>query len=205
MGLYLNNKGFFMKKENIIELKITLLDTKPKVYRTIQIGNQVRFFDLHVAIQIAFGWQNSHLHEFRVGEELIANPINDEFGDMNIIDENAIKLTQKIVFEKMKFVYIYDFGDDWMHEIEVVKFIEPKSSFYPRCIKASNNTPPEDIGGAYGFEEFKEIMGNRKHSEFKTMKKWYGGMYDEEYASLEEINGDFKAFEFIKQEMSEDE
>ena len=63
------------------------------------------------------------------------------------------------------------------------------------------NRPPEDCGGIYGFEDFKEIMGNRKHPEFKEMKIWYGGMYDEELFLKDQINEDFKNFDAIAEEM----
>ena len=73
--------------------------------------------------------------------------------------------------KKDKFVYIYDFCDHWLHEIQVMKIFEPKKTFYPKCIKGAMNRPPEDCGGIHGFENFKEIMGNRKHPKFKEMKK----------------------------------
>ena len=103
--------------------------------------------------------------------------------------------------EKDKFVYIYDFCDHWLHEIQVMKIFEPKKTFYPKCIKGAMNRPPEDCGGILGFENFKEIMGNRKHPKFKEMKTWYGGMYDEELFLKYQINEDFNNFDTIVEEM----
>lgn len=188
---------------SLLKLKITLLNTKPSVYRTIQIENTRTFYDLHIAIQIAFGWQNCHLHEFRVNDETIGmKEIAEEEG---VLEESDIVLSKKIVFEKQKFLYTYDFGDSWEHKIEFVKFVEPRKTFYPKCIKGARNTPPEDCGGVWGFEEFKEIMGDRKHPEHKEMKKWYGGMYDEDFFSLVLVNEDFKYFDTIVREFQEDE
>ena len=186
---------------SLLELKITLLNTKPLVYRTIQIENTRTFYELHIAIQIAFGWQNYHLHEFRVNDETIGT--NEFEEEEDILEESNIALSKKIVFEKQKFLYTYDFGDNWEHKIEFVKFVEPKNTFYPKCIRGNRNTPPEDCGGVWGFEEFKEIMGDRKHSEHKEMKKWYGGMYDEDFFSLALVNEDFKSFDKIVSEFTE--
>lgn len=195
-----------MDANHILELKITLLDTKPTVHRTIQIEPNRTFFDLHVAIQIAFNWTNSHLHSFEVdSEEIGMKDIENEFGDEDeILDEQIITLGEKIQTLKQKFFYIYDFGDNWEHKIELVKLVESKNSFYPRCVRGANNTPPDDCGGVGGFQIFKEAMGDKKHPEHKEFKKWYGRLFDEEYFSLSEINEEFKEFDEIKKTMLED-
>ena len=185
----------------IYELKITLSGIKPSICRTIQIEENRTFFELHVAIQIAFGWENSHMHIFEIGDDRIGMSEFDEFEDDHTIEEKTIRLFQTGLNEKDKFEYIYDFGDHWLHEIQLTKILEPKKTFYPKCIKGAMNRPPEDCGGIYGFEDFKEIMGNRKHPEFKEMKTWYGGMYDEELFLKDQINEDFKNFDTIVEEM----
>ena len=185
----------------IYELKITLSGIKPSIYRTIQIEEHRTFFELHAAVQIAFGWENSHMHIFEIGDDRIGMSEFDEFEDDHTIEERNIRLFQTGLNEKDKFEYIYDFGDHWVHEIQLTKILESKKTFYPKCIKGAMNRPPEDCGGIHGFEDFKEIMGNRKHPEFKEMKTWYGGMYDEELFLKDQINEDFKSFDTIVEEM----
>lgn len=185
----------------IMELKIILSGIKPTIYRTIQIEENNTFFELHAAIQIAFGWENSHMHIFEIEDDRIGISDFDEFEDEYTIDERTIRLFQTGLNEKDKFEYIYDFGDHWVHEIQVTKILDPKNTFYPKCVRGTMNRPPEDCGGIYGFENFKEIMGNRKHPEFKEMKTWYGGMYDEELFLKDQINDNFKKFGFIIDEM----
>lgn len=178
-----------------------MLGTKPTIHRTIQIEENRSFFELHMAIQIAFGWQNSHMHIFDIGDDQIGMSDFDEFEDDFTIEEKTIILSQAGLNEKDIFVYIYDLGDHWVHKIKVNKIIEPKNTFYPKCTKGAMNCPPEDCGGIYGFEDFKEIIGNRKHPEFKEMKAWHGGMYDEELFQKHQINEDLKSFDSIIQEM----
>ena len=185
----------------IYELKFSLSGIKPTIYRTLHIEENRTFFELHVAIQIAFGWENSHMHIFEIGDDRIGMSEFDEFEDDHTIDEKTIRLFQTGFNEKDKFVYIYDFCDNWLHEIQVMKIFEPKKTFYPKCIKGAMNRPPEDCGGIHGFENFKEIMGNRKHPKFKEMKTWYGGMYDEELFLKYQINEDFNNFDTIVEEM----
>ena len=179
----------------ILELKVTLLGTKPSVYRILHIEKSRTFYELHIAIQIAFGWENYHMHEFRINDERIGEK---EFLDDNTVLEGSnTLLSQKIIFEKQTFSYLYDFGDNWEHAIELVKFVEPKQTFYPKCIKGKRNAPPEDCGGIGGFLAFKEIMKNKKHPEHKEMIEWNDGPFDEEYFSLLFINDDFKHFDEI--------
>ena len=185
----------------IYELKFSLSGIKPTIYRTLHIEENRTFFELHVAIQIAFGWENSHMHIFEIGDDRIGMSEFDEFEDDHTIEEKTLRLFQTGLNEKDKFEYIYDSGDHWLHEIQVMKIFEPKKTFYPKCIKGTMNRPPEDCGGIYGFEDFKKIMGNRKHPEFKEMKTWYGGMYDEELFLKNQINKDFKNFDSIVEEM----
>ena len=191
-----------MSDSSIIdELKISLSGIKPTIYRTIQIEEHRTVFELHAAVQIAFGWENSHMHRFENGDDRIGMSEFDEFEDDHTIEERNIRLFQTGLNEKDKFEYIYDFGDHWVHEIQLTKILESKKTFYPKCIKGAMNRPPEDCGGIHGFEDFKEIMGNRKHPEFKEMKTWYGGMYDEELFLKDQINEDFKNFDTIVEEM----
>ena len=182
-------------------MKISLSGIKPTIYRTIQIEEHRTFFELHAAVQIAFGWENSQMHIFEIGDDRIGMSEFDEFEDDHTIEERNIRLFQTGLNEKDKFEYIYDFGDHWVHEIQLTKILESKKTFYPKCIKGAMNRPPEDCGGIHGFEDFKEIMGNRKHPEFKEMKTWYGGMYDEELFLKDQINEDFKNFDTIVEEM----
>ena len=141
------------------------------------------------------------MHIFEIGDDRIGMSEFDEFEDDHTIEERNIRLFQTALNEKDKFDYIYDFGDHWLHEIQVTKILEPKKTFYPKCIKGAMNRPPEDCGGIHGFEDFKEIMGNRKHPEFKEMKTWYGGMYDEELFLKDQINENFKSFDTIVEDM----
>ena len=75
--------------------------------------------------------------------------------------------------------YLYDFGDDWEHDIHVdgTQAPEPDQT-YPRLVAAENTCPPEDIGGPPGFEMFKEAMQNPKHPEHRELKDWYGGTFN---------------------------
>ena len=180
-------------QNSIVELRVVLLGTKPSIYRTIQMSTNATFYHLHLVLQEAFDWYDAHLHAFMINGEEIGNNDISEFDDDNVLDEHMITLKEKLHVEKQKFIYLYDFGDSWEHQITVAKLIEPKEGmFYPRCIRGARNTPPEDCGGIWGFEEFKEIMSDKSHPQHKEMKEWYEEEYDSDYFSKVDLNARYK-------------
>lgn len=97
-----------------IEIAVTLQHISPPIHRTLQLPAATPLSLLHDLLQIAFGWESAHLHEFRLGELRFA-PV-DEGGDSFVIDEGAVPLGA-VLTGKGKLVYEYDFGDSWEHEI----------------------------------------------------------------------------------------
>jgi len=102
-----------------------------------------------------------------------------------------VKLSDIFLTEKQKFTYIYDFGDDWNHQITLEKILEEKV-LYARCIRASGACPPEDCGGPWGYENLKAVLADNKHPEHKDTKAWLGispkGKWNEEAFDLVLIN-----------------
>ena len=184
----------------IYQIKVLLEGTKPTVYRTIEIPEDATFFDLHMVIQIAFDWYNAHLHEFRKDNLLISDPefyddIIDEFEDEKLVDENGIQISEILQSPKDKIKYLYDFGDSWELSVTLEKITDAKEGIvYPRCIRGKRCAPPEDVGGVYGFEEFKKVMADSHNEEHESYKEWYDGDFDSEFVDLEDINEQLQAY-----------
>ncbi|MEL6865924.1 MAG: plasmid pRiA4b ORF-3 family protein [Bacteroidota bacterium] len=170
----------------IYQIKITLEDAKPPIWRRIEIASETTLEDFHQIIQSAMGWRNCHLHHFIVDNEFY-NPQSewDDFGN----DYTGLKISDLLVAEGQKLRYEYDFGDSWLHQIKLEKIIEKqKSTAYPRCIKGKRACPPEDCGGIWGYMELEDIMKNKKHKQYKDMLEWLGGPLEPEKFDLDEIN-----------------
>lgn len=176
---------------DIIQLKITLQGTKPPIWRRVLVDKTTTFEQLHHIIQIAMGWTNSHLHEFDINGYRIVEPNEEfdaDFGSENI-DSATVTLDSIISDTKEKFVYTYDFGDSWKHQIVVEKFLpRDTKTKYPICIDGKLNCPPEDCGGIPGFYNLLDIIGNKRHPDRKEMLEWLGGQYDAEHFDKDEIN-----------------
>ncbi len=173
----------------IYRLKIFIEGTNPLVYRTIDIPSDATFFDLHQTIQKAFSWYDMHLHEFRTGTMVIGDPSNDEFGDMGIIDGFTIILDRVFHKPKDSIRYIYDFGDEWVHKVTLEKVLEAdEKKHYPRCVRGKRCAPLEDVGGVWGFEEFKEAINDPSHEAYEQWREWFDHDFDVDAFYKEEIN-----------------
>lgn len=171
-------------QEQVYQLKITLLDTKPLIWRRIQVKD-CTLDKLHEHIQTAMGWTNSHLHHFRVEEQLYGDPelMQENFEDMDYKDSTATKLSEIVprTAKRFRFLYEYDFGDSWQHEVllEGVLGAEPKAK-YPLCLDGTRACPPEDCGGVWGYTDFVAAIQNPEDERHEELLEWVGGSFDPE-------------------------
>jgi len=186
-----------MKKEfnNVFQFKITLKFIKPPIWRRIQVPETYTFWDLHVAIQDVMGWEDYHLHEFEVnhpitGEKVIIGTPNEElkFFGRKIFSEYEEKISDWFSEKNRVAEYIYDFGDNWRHEIKFEKILpRDKNIKYPVCIGGERASPPEDCGGVWGYMEFLEAIKNPSHKRHEEMLEWIGGEFDPEYFNPDKV------------------
>jgi hypothetical protein len=159
-----------MSTDAIARLKITLDDVKPVVLRRIEVPLTLRLDRLHLAIQAAMGWTNSHLYEILacgVGWGMI-----DPDGGDGPLDARKARLIDALEDTKT-LRYLYDFGDGWEHTIKVEHLIDPEPGvLYPRLIEATGRCPPEDVGGPWGYAELLDAIHDPRHERHGELKEW---------------------------------
>jgi hypothetical protein len=172
---------------SIIEIKVTLEGIEPAVTRTLQVPADIRLDRLHLALQAAMGWTNSHLYMFEADRATWGVP-DPGFGGEDL---PANKTTLGQVIEdtgKKTIAYIYDFGDNWEHRIKIGRITDPvPGELYPRLTEVTGKCPPEDIGGFPGYYEFLDAMADTKHPEHDHLKDWYGGTFDPDQPETDEL------------------
>jgi hypothetical protein len=164
----------------IFQIKITLLDTKPAVWRRLLVPAGLSLGRLHECIQVSMGWTFSHLHEFLVGDKRYGVP-DPEFEDPanRVYQETTVKLSTIAARGIKSFSYTYDFGDGWEHEILIERALPAESGVeYPRFLEGERRCPPENCGGPPGYEAFLEALADPNHPEHDSIMDWYGGDYD---------------------------
>ena len=174
----------------VYQWKVTLLNTKPPIWRRLQVPDGT-LGELHDVIQAAMGWSDSHMHAFEVGG--VTYGAAGEF-DVDMEDEDGVLLSHLLAGKaKLRMVYEYDFGDAWRHEVKFEKAFEPEPGVaYPRCTAGARACPPEDCGGVWGFADFLETMADPKSEHYRELKAWYGGKFDPEEFSADEVNKIFR-------------
>jgi hypothetical protein len=174
----------------IYQLKITLKHSKPPIWRRVQVPSDINLEKLHWVIQEAMGWTNSHLHQFVHRGTYYGVPDPDDFmGFSETKNEKTTKLNHLVSRPKAKFMYEYDFGDSWEHDVVLEKILSPEPGVqYPVCITGKRACPPEDCGGIWGYDNFLEAIQNPKHPEHEEMLEWIGESFDPEAFDLEAVN-----------------
>ena len=164
---------------NIYRFKISLLNFEPAIWRRIEIPD-VTLEDLHYLIQSAMGWENAHMHEFKIDDQSFGpSDVLEQgfaFGDTKSYDNVTIGSLVKEHGEKLSFLYDYDFGDGWSHNVKLEKVLDEAEpgKHYPRCVDGENACPPEDIGGVWGYADLLEAINDPDHPQHEDMIEWHG-------------------------------
>src|ERR1051326_5798883 len=147
----LNEESGGKKDVSLYQLKVKLKWSKPAIWRRVVVRSDMRLDRLHTVIQVAMGWTNSHLHQFVLGQTFYGQT-DPEFGaGMEVLNEKRYRLRDLADGAKKKFIYEYDFGDSWEHELVVEKVLAADPNFkHPVCTGGENACPPEDCGGIHG-------------------------------------------------------
>lgn len=173
--------------EPVYQLKVTLKESKPPIWRRVLVPGSVTLYKLHQILQSVMGWEDYHLHQFTVDGIRYGEP-DPDFG-LDIKSERRVKLNQIAPEVKDRFVYEYDFGDSWEHQILVEKILPPQpGARYPICIAGKRACPPEDCGGIWGYADFVEAVQDSRHPEHNAMRDWVGRPFDPEAFDIDAVN-----------------
>jgi hypothetical protein len=165
------------------EIEVSLQEIQPRVWRRLLVRTTATFAQLHKGIQDSFGWQECHLWEFRLptfqGQPIAGLPGGEEY-DRPTPDARQVKLnsyfTGKRVVEWCE--YLYDFGDDWAHDVKLIAVRSEKESFKRRLLDGERAAPPEDCGGTPGCERmvhFVETGEDIYEEDPDELAIWLGG------------------------------
>ncbi|KJS89897.1 plasmid pRiA4b ORF-3 family protein [Desulfosporosinus sp. BICA1-9] len=165
-------------KYRAFELLVTLDLEVYVAVRRIIVPADIEFARFHKVLQSVFDWQNCHLYDFTIFEGNKRIPVARiiPFEEGLEYDKDAFLMKghtlSEFLPEHKHMLYTYDMGDNWEHEIRLMRVIEDHDKESPFLLEASGQTPPEDVGGVGGFVNFREIRLNPSHPEYGEMKEW---------------------------------
>lgn len=196
-------KSKTQKSKNIApvyQIKVTLMDSEPEIWRRILVSGDANLGLLHAIIQIAMGWTNSHLHQFIADNTFYSDPgLEIETEEME--NEYNMLLCEVAPEIGESFMYEYDFGDGWEHLIEVEKIINEGAVRYPShpiCLDGARACPPEDCGGSGGYMDLCEIIQNPGHEEYESMMEWLNSDFDPDAFDIQKVNKYLKKIKWGK-------
>jgi hypothetical protein len=174
----------------MLQLKISLVGaSKPPVWRRVLVPANMRLNRLHDVIQAAMGWEGYHMHAFSAAGVDYGLP-DTELGHR---DERKTAVNSVIAEPGDRMRYVYDFGDDWEHDVIVEKVLvaEPGAR-YPVCLTGKGRCPPEDCGGVWGYGDLRETLADPTHEEHDGMLEWLGiqtaAEFDAEAFDADDVN-----------------
>ncbi len=158
-----------------VRIKAVIAHVMPEVMRRIAVPLAIRLDRLHLVLQAAFGWTNSHLYAFHAGG-VSWGVLDPDFADA-MGDVSKTRLYDIVRDTGAKTIrYTYDFGDNWEHVIRLEKWVEDTSmEGLPLLLDAKGRCPPEDVGGPPGYELFRAALCDPAHPEHAAMRDWNGG------------------------------
>lgn len=185
-----------------VELRISISETEPSIWRQLVIPQTATLSELHAAIQAAFGWKDAHLYVFygteASGKRRAIGVLDDDSpeGAESAADVAVLELFDPASPGMSAFEYEYDFGDSWTHEIEVVGPAEVDDKAI-LCTGGAMRGPVEDSGGVDGYANVVRVVGDAKHPEHKEAVEWLEWVtgkrakeFDPVAFDLESVNGE---------------
>ncbi|MDE3800059.1 plasmid pRiA4b ORF-3 family protein [Sinorhizobium meliloti] len=179
----------------IVRAEVHILGIEPKISRTLELPITLNLAQLHEVLQAAFGWTDSHLHQFNIGGLIYGAP---EFDEDGLSDSRTFEATEVRMIDlqfpydpeenPLTILYEYDFGDNWRHLLRLERVARQEGVKYPRCLAGKRSGPPEDVGGTSGYADFLDAWLDPDHEEHKAMRRWVGRKFQPEACNLDEIN-----------------
>lgn len=183
--------GWYLPEQLI--LKVTLADSKPRIWRRVEVHSGLTLHDLHYVIQCVFDWEDSHLYHFLVTPDgkctykalrdatrYHALPPDPFFGDFEDAEPADETLVGRIFNEqRSQIVYEYDFGDSWHHLVKLEKRTRGGDQDHiPVCFAGENAAPLDDMGGIGGYYVWLEALRDDTHEMHEQAVEWLGEDFD---------------------------
>ncbi len=212
--------------EKGLELRISLDGIAPPIWRSIRVPESIELAELHRVIQLSFGWEDRHLHQFTAGTDADTQRIlSDEetAQEIGVEAETGVLLTAVLetvagassagsvrtaAIQAGTLAYQYDFGDSWDHTITVTGrclLQDGRTS----CTSGERRGPVEDSGGIGGYAQLCEVLANPRHPQYEDLADWYAGAastigtldaapFDAEAFDLDAVNAKLARFTLLR-------
>ena len=174
----------------LYEIRVQLRDIEPPIWRILRVSSRTSLLKLHKILQRAMGWTNSHLHLFEIDGKPYGE--GDFEWDFDVQDYRGMRLDKIFTEGRMAFLYEYDLGDSWRHDIALLDTVEGEAGEKIACIAGARACPPEDCGGDTGYYHLLEALIDPGHEDHDMLMEWVGGRFDPEAFDVAAVDRSLK-------------
>ena len=173
-----------------LQIKISLLRSKPLIWRRVVVNSDITLEELHQTIQIVMQWEGHHLHSFEQRGKYYspANAVEEWEEQDEVENYNTTTVGDLLQATGDKLNYTYDFGDDWEHRLELEKIVDPLDGLKAKYITGRSCSPIEDCGGIWGYYDLVDALNNPDNPNHEEMREWLeleaGDVFDLKYIEL---------------------
>ena len=170
----------------LYEIRVQLRDIEPPIWRVLRVRPQTSLSRLHKILQRTMGWTNSHLHLFEIDGKPYGE--SDFEWDFDVQGYRGMRLEKIFTEGRTFFLYEYDLGDSWRHDITLLGTVEGEAGEKIACIAGARACPPEDCGGVTGYYHLLEALADPGHEDHDMLTEWVGGKFDPEAFDVERVD-----------------
>ena len=182
-----------------LNIKISLIDSDPEIYRIVEVPSDIRLESFAAVINTAMGWEGYHMHLFQKGKTIYTTEESDDeflFDPVKTVNSYSLSLGEILTRKGSHIKYEYDFGDSWMHRItlesqQAYKKDETQGIF---LIDGANACPPEDCGGIYGYQEMLEALKQPHSKAAKEYREWLGKNFNAHKFNAKKVERELRDF-----------
>jgi hypothetical protein len=160
----------------LYEIKVELKGIEPAIWRLLRMPSRTSLLRLHRILQQAMGWKDSHLHLFEIDGMHYGEPGME--WDIEVRDSRKMTLEKIFSNGTKSFMYEYDLGDSWKHDITLIGTVEVEGKEELACTAGARACPPEDCGGVGGYYRLLVAISDPEHAEHDAMLEWVRGKFD---------------------------
>lgn len=174
----------------VYQLRAVIRGISPMIWRRLLVRDDSTVAQLHEVLQIAFGWDDEHLNRFEIRGREYA--VYREGGGLIGIDARRVRLSDLKLRRLERFVYEYDFGDSWIHDLRLATTlpVNPRT-IYPTCVAGKCAAPPEDCGGPHAFMANRGYFAaRRRRQSIEELDEFEDGLDDEYFDSFDAYDPD---------------
>lgn len=170
----------------IYQIKVTLKDSRPSIWRSVKISSDTTLGMLHHVLQVTMGWADNHPHKYTIGGfNYVVHDQDPKAGKSGEIDVHI----NQVAVEGDAFLYEYGEEYCWVLKLDIEEVrMDVAELVHPLCLAGERASPPENCRGVAGYKHLLDVLGDPLHVQYESMHAKIRPDYDPNCFDRDEVN-----------------